>query len=80
MSNEGNTRLTWSEAKTPSIINWWNGYSFVLDFSNPKAVEWFKSQLSSMVSEYGLDGFKFDAGDPEYYPENSVSYKNITPK
>jgi alpha-glucosidase (family GH31 glycosyl hydrolase) len=79
MSNEGNARMTWSEAKNPSIINWWNGYSFVLDFTNPLAVEWFKSQLSSMVSEYGLDGFKFDAGDPEYYPENSVSYKNISP-
>jgi alpha-glucosidase len=78
MSNDGNTGLTWPEAKTPSLIRWWNGYSFVLDFSNPQAVEWFKNQLSSMVSEYGLDGFKFDAGDPEYYPVNSVSYKNIS--
>ena len=78
LSNEGSTQMTWAEAKNPSIINWWNGYSFVLDFSNPEAVEWFKLQLNSMVSEYGLDGFKFDAGDPEYYPQNSVSYKNIT--
>jgi len=77
MSNEGNPRLTWSEAKIPALINWWNGYSFVLDFSNPEAVVWLKSQLSSMVNEYGLDGFKFDAGDPEYYPENSVSYQSI---
>jgi alpha-glucosidase (family GH31 glycosyl hydrolase) len=78
LDNEGNPQLTWSEAKTPVIINWWNGYSFVLDFSNPATMEWFRSQLGSMVSEYGLDGFKFDAGDPEFYPENSVSYKNIT--
>jgi alpha-glucosidase len=79
MDNEGNSRLTWAEAKNPSIINWWNGYSMVLDFTNPEAVEWFSEQLNNMVSEYGLDGFKFDAGDPEYYPENSVSYKKITP-
>jgi alpha-glucosidase len=78
MSNDGNAQKIWSEASNPSIINWWNGYSFVLDFSNPQAVEWFKSQLNIMVSEYGLDGFKFDAGDPEYYPETSVPYKNIS--
>lgn len=78
MSNEGNTQLTWSEAMVPFIINWWNGYSFVLDFSNPTTVDWFKSQLSNMVSEYGLDGFKFDAGDPEYYPDNSVPYKETS--
>lgn len=79
MDNEGNSLLTWAEAKNPSIINWWNGYSMVLDFTNPEAVEWFSEQLNNMVSEYGLDGFKFDAGDPEYYPESSVSYKKITP-
>jgi alpha-glucosidase (family GH31 glycosyl hydrolase) len=78
MCNQGNTQMAWIETKDPSIINWWNGYSFVLDFSNPKAVEWYKMQLNRMVVEYGLDGFKFDAGDPEFYPKNSVSYKNIT--
>jgi len=78
MDNEGNSHMTWAEAKNPSIINWWNGYSMVLDFTNPKAVEWFREQLNNMVSEYGLDGFKFDAGDPEYYPGNSVSYNKIT--
>jgi len=79
MHNEGNSGMTWAEAKTPSIINWWNGYSMVMDFTNPDAVEWFTGQLNNMVTEYSLDGFKFDAGDPEYYPENSVSYIKITP-
>lgn len=78
MNNEGNSGITWAETKTPSIINWWNGYSMVLDFTNPEAVKWFTGQLNNMISEYGLDGFKFDAGDPEYYPENSISYTNIT--
>ncbi|MDD5185105.1 MAG: glycoside hydrolase family 31 protein [Paludibacter sp.] len=78
MNNEGNLNMTWAETKTPSIINWWNGYSFVLDFSNPKAVIWYKNQLQKMVNDYGLDGFKFDAGDPEYYPKNSISYQKIS--
>jgi len=78
MNNDGNVNKSWAEAKTPAIINWWNGYSFVLDFSNPNAVTWYKNQLHKMTKEYGLDGFKFDAGDPEFYPDNSISYKKTS--
>lgn len=58
----------------PAIIRWWNGASALLDFSNPKAAEWFKSQLNKLRIEYGVDGFKFDAGDFEFY-ENISSFK-----
>ncbi len=78
MDNDGNDRMKWSDSVNPKIIRWWNGYSFVLDFSNPEAVEWYKAQLNEMVLEYGIDGFKFDAGDPEYYPVESLSYKEIS--
>lgn len=78
MNNDGNVNKSWAEAKSPAIINWWNGYSFVLDFSNPDAVKWYKSQLQKMTKEYGLDGFKFDAGDPEFYPNNSISYNKTS--
>ena len=61
-----------------SIIHWWNGYSSVLDFSNPLAVNWFKSQLNHLKDVYGVDGFKFDAGDPEYYLDG-ISAQVITP-
>ena len=68
-------------AKQPALINWWNGYSHVLDFTNPAAVKWFDNQLNRLVKEYGVDGFKFDAGDFKYYPvdDNAVSMKDITP-
>lgn len=78
MNNEGNINMTWAETKTPAMISWWNGYSFVMDFSNPKAVIWYKNQLQKIVKNYGLDGFKFDAGDPEYYPKNSIAYQKIS--
>ncbi len=32
-----------------------------------------------MIKDYGVDGFKFDAGDPEYYPANALSYKQASP-
>jgi alpha-glucosidase (family GH31 glycosyl hydrolase) len=35
--------------------------------------------LQSMVTNYGLDGFKFDAGDIEYYPSNAISFKPAIP-
>ena len=50
-----------------AVRKWWNGYSAVLDLTNPKTVDWFKGQLNHLRTEYGVDGFKFDAGDPEYY-------------
>jgi len=68
----------WELAKQPAIVNWWNGYSFVLDFSNPKSVEWFDKQLKHLETTYDIDGFKFDAGDPEYYPANSISFKQTS--
>jgi len=68
-------------AKQPVLINWWNGYSHVLDFTNPSAVKWFDNQLHRLVKDYGVDGFKFDAGDFKYYPvdENAVSMRDVTP-
>lgn len=51
----------------PALIRWWNGASAVLDLSNPNARAWFKERLDHLVHEYGVDGFKFDAGDSPFY-------------
>lgn len=57
------------------IAHWWNGYSAVLDLSNPVAWDWFKGEMDRLQAEYGVDGFKFDAGGPQYYPEDCVYHK-----
>jgi alpha-glucosidase (family GH31 glycosyl hydrolase) len=62
-------------AKNAALIRWWNGASAVLDFSNPKAVEWFDGRLKHLTSDYGVDGYKFDAGDAEFYTGKIVSFK-----
>jgi alpha-glucosidase (family GH31 glycosyl hydrolase) len=49
----------------PSIHSWWNGQSALLDVTNPDAIAWFRSRLDSLMQEMGVDGFKFDGGDPE---------------
>ena len=57
-----------------ALIRWWNGASAELDLSNPEAMKWFHEQLDFLQTEYGVDGFKFDAGDFEFY-NNVKSYK-----
>lgn len=79
MDNKGDKSLSWEKAAQPAIISWWNGYSAELDFTNPDAVKWYKDQLQHMQNTYGVDGFKFDAGDFEFYPDNVLSFKLATP-
>lgn len=62
----------------PFITEWWNGFSSVLDMTNPRAVAWLKSQLDDL-QEMGIDGFKFDAGDSIYYREDNINYENTNP-
>jgi alpha-glucosidase (family GH31 glycosyl hydrolase) len=53
----------------PKLVKWWNGASAVLDLTDDKAVTWFKNELKVLMEQYGVDGFKFDAGDPEFYAD-----------
>lgn len=59
--------------RNPYPVRWWNGTSAVLDLSNPRTVAWFNGRLHNLMETYGVDGFKFDAADFEYYPPDAVS-------
>ena len=59
-------------ADTPAILDWWNGLSACYDLSNPEAFAYFVNMLKDLQKEYGIDGFKFDAGDPERYLAENV--------
>ncbi|MDT0678557.1 glycoside hydrolase family 31 protein [Autumnicola musiva] len=63
----------------PLIVRWWNGASGVLDFTNPGAVSWYEEQLDRLVDTYGIDGFKFDAGDSYFYDQPLKSFKDVSP-
>jgi len=65
------------ETGATAIRRWWNGFSAVLDCTNPDAVEWYNGQLHTLMDRYGIDGFKFDAGDPEFY---RLSDKSAEPR
>jgi alpha-glucosidase len=63
----------------PAMIHWWNGVSAVLDLTHPGAMDWIEHQLSFLTDSMGIDGFKFDAGDSDFYIGNFECYKNISP-
>ena len=62
-----------------AVREWWNGYSAVLDMTNPDAVEWLDGRLRRLMDEYGVDGFKLDAGDAIYYHEGDITHTSVTP-
>jgi len=77
---EKNQNVLWANTQNKvAIIRWWNGASACLDLSNPKAKEWFKSKLDYLVETYGVDGFKFDAGDADFYTKGVVSFNESNP-
>ncbi len=54
------------------IRKWWNGHSASLDLTNPDAVAYFQGRLAYLVNQYGVDGFKFDAGDANHYHDPNI--------
>lgn len=71
--------LTKTAAHKPSIHEWWDGYSAALDLSNPLAILWLDRKLRSLCERYGVDGYKFDAGDARYYVNDKDSFGGVEP-
>lgn len=80
MDNGGDPSLTWNSTYKPLLVHWWNGYSACLDLTNPSAKEWLLAKLKLLQTQYGIDGFKLDAGDPYFYDNpNLVSFRKVLP-
>ena len=61
----------------PAIFRWWNGASAELDLTRSEGVEWFKGELNRLKNDFGIDGFKFDAGESWYYTNSKVVGANL---
>ncbi|HLP71682.1 MAG TPA: glycoside hydrolase family 31 protein, partial [Bacteroidales bacterium] len=66
------------DGKEPYMTTWWNGTDALVDLSNPEAYAWFLGMLKKLRSQYGVDGFKLDAGDAEYLEKPFSSFGKIT--
>ena len=58
-----------------AIRKWWSGFSAVLDLTNPETVAWVHSEYKKLIEEYGVDGFKLDAGDQGFYRDDDRLYQ-----
>lgn len=62
-------------------FKWWQPTMVcAVDVTNPEAREWFVSCLQRLCDEYGVDGFKFDAGEPCFLPKDCVLHCAQTPQ
>jgi hypothetical protein len=63
----------------PGFFAWWNTPPVAaLDVTNPEAVEWFVGRLKALQAATGIDGFKFDAGEPCFLPRNPQTHAPLT--
>ena len=62
----------------PAMVPWWNGKSAMLDLSNPEAKAWFTGALARLQADYGVDGFKLDAGDSTFYKTNYLAHESLS--
>jgi hypothetical protein len=65
---------TGMQINSPAMIEWWNGFSASLDLTNGQAQKWFLDKLENLRKVYNVDGFKFDAGDPEFYMDTTLRF------
>ncbi len=61
------------------VRRWWNGLSSVLDITHPGAISWLYEKLDRLIDDYGVAGFKMDAGDPDVFQESDRPYEPIQP-
>nr|XP_039260174.1 myogenesis-regulating glycosidase-like [Styela clava] len=62
---------------SPDLVVWWNGIGAVIDFSNEDATTWYEKLLQDVKKDYGIDSFKFDAGETNYVPRKGHTKKKI---
>ena len=50
----------------------------LLDTTNPSALAYFTDKLNALKANYGIDGFKFDAGEAHWSPAEFSFYDNTS--
>ena len=58
---------------------WWNGVSAILDLTHPLGAAWFARELKRLQDDFGVDGFKLDAGDIDEFQPPYVTHRAASP-
>lgn len=54
----------------PALFHWWNGYSALLNMKSESNRLFLDNQLQHLMNTYGIDGFKFDGGNIDFYSQS----------
>lgn len=60
-----------------AMRTWWNGKDALLDLSNPEAMKWFTDYTKKLIDDFGVDGFKQDAGDAHFYSDDDITFGGV---
>lgn len=71
---EGSDQGLFVKDRNGSVLvnKWWDGATAaVIDFTNPKSVTWFVDRLENLKKKFGIDSFKFDAGEVSWLSDGA---------
>ena len=61
------------------LTKWWDteSSSAYFDFTSRTARKWWNARITRIKSDYGFDGFKFDAGETNWMPNAAYFSKSV---
>lgn len=62
-NREFKPRLVRQPNGSPALLQWWNGFSAVLNLCEEADRNYLRDRLQHLIDDYGVDGFKFDGGN-----------------
>jgi hypothetical protein len=63
----------------PAVVRWWQGNGGLLDLTSAAARDWWLAGLRRLQADYGVDGYKFDAGEAQYVPRGARAALPLQP-
>ena len=67
----------------PALVGWWDTaflpISATIDFTTDSGRQWWGAKVQYVVDSYGVDAFKYDAGESQFLPTDVVFDEGVHP-
>ncbi|MFD1657045.1 glycoside hydrolase family 31 protein [Streptomyces caeni] len=65
-----------ADPSKPCTVTWWNGTAGIVDLADQDARAWYTGRLRTLMSDYGVDGLKFDT---RFFDERCAPHDGYRP-